>query len=94
MTIQHAHERATRKAGLEPFEFYCWRHTYGTRCAESGMDKFSIARLMGHSSPGVAERNYVHITGPHVTAGFERFLDYHANGLIQSIPAPVTPTVQ
>ena len=53
-------------AGLESFEFYCWRHTFGTRCAESGMDKFSLARLMGHSSPRVAERYYIHVTEPHV----------------------------
>jgi integrase len=55
-TIQHAHEKAIRDAGLQPFEFYCWRHTFGTRCAESGMDKFTLARLMGRSSPRVAER--------------------------------------
>jgi len=66
-TIQHAHEHTIRRvneAGREkalqkdlvkPFEFYCWRHTFGTRCAESGMDKFSLARLMGHSSPHVAD---------------------------------------
>src|SRR6185437_14157458 len=35
-TIQHAHERTIRDAGIKPFEFYCWRHTFGTRCAESG----------------------------------------------------------
>ncbi len=51
--------QAIRDAGLKPFEFYCWRHTFGTRCAESGMDKFTLARLMGHSSPRVAER-YLH----------------------------------
>ena len=50
-SVQHPHVRAIRNVGLEPFEFYCWRHTFGTRCAESGMDKFALARLMGHSSP-------------------------------------------
>ncbi len=54
-TIQHAHEKAIRDAGLKPFEFYCWWHTFGTRCAESGMDKFTLARLMGHSSPRAAD---------------------------------------
>lgn len=86
-TLQHAHERAMQKAGLEPFPFYCWRHTFGTRCAESGMDKFSLARLMGHSSPRVAERYYIHVTEPHVTAGFERFLDYQASHMIDAFPA-------
>jgi integrase len=85
VTIQHAHERTIREAGLEPFEFYCWRHTFGTRCAESGMDKFSLARLMGHSSPRVAERYYIHVTEPHVMSGFERFLEYQSTGLVNAI---------
>ena len=85
-TIQHAHEKAVRDSGLESFEFYCWRHTFGTRCAESGMDKFTLARLMGHSSPRVAERYYIHVTEPHVMTGFERFLNYHAGKLVDAVP--------
>jgi integrase len=85
VTVQHAHEKATNDAGLESFEFYCWRHTFGTRCAESGMDKFSLARLMGHSSPRVAERYYVHVTEPHVMIGFERFVAYQNNGIVNAI---------
>jgi integrase len=85
-TIQHAHEKAIRDAGLKPFEFYCWRHTFGTRCAESGMDKFTLARLMGHSSPRVAERYYIHVTEPHVMTGFERFLNYHSSKLVDAVP--------
>lgn len=86
VTVQHAHETAIRDAGLQPFEFYCWRHTFGTRCAESGMDKFTLARLMGHSSPRVAERYYIHVTEPHVMTGFERFLNYHASKLVDAVP--------
>ena len=85
VTVQHAHERAVRDAGLESFEFYCWRHTFGTRCAESGMDKFSLARLMGHSSPRVTERYYIHVTEPHVMTGFERFINYQNTGLVNAI---------
>jgi integrase len=76
MTVQHAHERATKRAGIEPFEFYCWRHTCGTRWAESGMDKFQVASLMGHSSPRVAEKYYIHVTEPHIASGFQGFLGY------------------
>lgn len=86
VTVQHAHEKAVREAGLQPFEFYCWRHTFGTRCAESGMDKFTLARLMGHSSPRVAERYYIHITESHVMTGFERFLNYHARNILNIVP--------
>ena len=99
MSVQHSHERAIEKvrlpngAKLEPFEFYCWRHTFGTRCAESGMDKFTLARLMGHSSPRIAERYYIHVTEPHVTAGVGRFHEYLAERIIESVPA-TSETVQ
>lgn len=104
-TVQHAHERtiervnkAARKRGIEkaviePFEFYCWRHTCGTRWAESGMDKFTLARLMGHSSPRVAERYYIHVTEPHVTTGFERFVSYLEEHLVDAVPM-ATRTLQ
>jgi integrase len=85
VTVQHAHEKAAKDAGLEAFEFYCWRHTFGTRCAESGMDKFTLARLMGHSSPRVAERYYIHVTEPHVMTGFERFVNYQSTGIMNAI---------
>jgi len=90
--VQHAHKRATKKARLagdrklEPFEFYCWRHTFGTRAAESGMDKFSLARLMGQSSLRVAERYYIHVTEPHVTAGFGKFAEYLRKRQVHASP--------
>src|SRR4029078_13187986 len=84
VTVQHAHQKAAREEDLETFEFYCWRHTFWTRCAESGMDKFTLARLMGHSSPRVAERYYVHVTEPHVITGFERFSQYQASKLVEA----------
>jgi integrase len=85
VTVQHAHKKALKDAGLDGFEFYCWRHTFGTRCAESGMDKFTLARLMGHSSPRVAERYYIHVTEPHVMTGFERFVSYQNTGLVNAL---------
>jgi integrase len=101
-TVQHAHERTIERANeaaraqnlekavIEPFEFYCWRHTCGTRWAEAGLDKYTVARLMGHSSPRVAERYYIHVTEPHVNTGFERFLTYLERQLIDAVPAPTT----
>lgn len=89
-TVQHAHERAIRRAGLNPFEFYVWRHTFGTRCAESGMDRFTLARLMGHSSPRVAERYYVHVSESHVLAGFTKFMAYTAEQNAKLISASST----
>jgi integrase len=76
VTVQKMHARALKNGKIEPFEFYCWRHTCGTRWAEAGLDRYTIARLMGHSSPSVAEKYYIRVTEPHVAGGFERFLGY------------------
>ena len=81
------------KSVIEPFEFYCWRHTCGTRWAEAGLDRYTVARLMGHSSPRVAERYYIHVTERHITTGFERFVSYLDARLVDAVPA-VTNRVQ
>jgi integrase len=87
ISLQHPHEDAIEDAKLQPFEFYCWRHTFGTRAAQSGMDRFSLARLMGHSSPAVAARYYVHVTETHVAAGFGKFVEYQTRNVAEGIAA-------
>lgn len=86
VTVQHTHERAIKAAEIPYFPFYCWRHTFGTRCAEAGMDRFSLARLMGHSSPKVAERYYIHVSETHVAAGFDKFEAYRTAKQIEAFP--------
>ncbi|MGA2990098.1 MAG: site-specific integrase [Candidatus Korobacteraceae bacterium] len=87
ISFQHPHEEAITDAKLEPFEFYCWRHTFGTRAAQSGMDRYTLAGLMGHSSPSVAARYYVHVTETHVAAGFNKFVDYQTRAVAEGIKA-------
>jgi integrase len=93
-SLQHPHKAAIEDANLESFEFYCWRHTFGTRASQSGMDRFTLARLMGHSSPSVAARYYIHVTETHVAAGFGKFVEYQtrnvAEGLAAAFPAATT----
>jgi integrase len=86
-SVQHPHKAAIEAAGLEKFEFYCWRHTFGTRAAQSGMDRFTLARLMGHSSPSVAARYYIHVTEAHVAAGFGKFVEYQTRNVAEGLAA-------
>lgn len=91
VSLQHPHEQAIEKAKIKPyFEFYCWRHTFGSRCAMAGVDKFALCKLMGHSKPSVTERYYIHVTTEHVAAGFEKFVAYSergtANGIAEAFP--------
>jgi integrase len=86
-SVQHPHEAAIKKAKLKVFEFYCWRHSFGSRAAMAGVDKFALCRLMGHSSPSVAEKYYIHVTTEHVAAGFEKFVQYSERATAEGIAA-------
>jgi len=86
-SVQHPHKAAIENSKLASFEFYCWRHTFGTRAAQSGMDRFTLARLMGHSSPSVAARYYVHVTETHVAAGFGKFVEYQTRNVAEGLAA-------
>jgi integrase len=90
-SLQHPHEKAIKDAELKPFEFYCWRHTFGTRAAQSGMDRFSLARLMGHSSPSVTARYYIHVTETHVAADFGKFAEYQTRNVAEGLEAAFPP---
>src|SRR6185312_4389575 len=85
VSFQHPHTDAIKDAKLEAFQFYCWRHTFGTRAAQSGMDRYSLARLMGHSSPSVTDKYYVHVTDTHVAAGFGKFVEYQTRNIAEGI---------
>jgi integrase len=86
-SVQHPHKTAIEAAKLESFEFYCWRHTFGTRAAQSGMDRLTLARLMGHSSPSVAARYYIHVTETHVADGFGKFVEYQTRNVAEGLAA-------
>jgi integrase len=86
-SVQHPHKTAIEDSKLASFEFYCWRHTFGTRAAQSGMDRFTLARLMGHSSPSVAARYYIHVTETHVAAGFGKFVEYQTRSVAEGLAA-------
>jgi hypothetical protein len=42
---------------------------------------------MGHSSPSVAARNYIHVTETHVAAGFGKFVEYQTRNVAEGIAA-------
>jgi integrase len=51
------------------------------------MDRYSLARLMGHSSPAVAARYYIHVTETHVAAGFGKFVEYQTRNVAEGLAA-------
>ncbi|MBQ8741605.1 MAG: tyrosine-type recombinase/integrase, partial [Clostridia bacterium] len=40
--------------------FHCLRHTFATRCIESGFDIKSLSEILGHSDVKTTLNRYVH----------------------------------
>lgn len=47
---------------IERFSMHILRHTFATRCIESGMKPKTLQKLLGHSNIGITMNLYVHTT--------------------------------
>lgn len=57
--VQGAFETARKKAGLSGLRLHDLRHTFATRLIQSGVDVFTVQKLLGHSTITMTMR-YVH----------------------------------
>ncbi|MGF0033578.1 tyrosine-type recombinase/integrase [Bariatricus sp. SGI.154] len=48
------------KADLPSFSFHALRHTFATRCVESGFDTKSLSEILGHANVNTTLQRYVH----------------------------------
>ncbi len=54
------YKQILKQAGLDSFSFHTLRHTFATRCVESGFDIKSLSEILGHASVSTTLQNYVH----------------------------------
>ena len=54
--------KALKDAGIENFRIHDLRHTYGTRLAQSGVDLYTIAKLLGQKDIRSTQRYAHHCT--------------------------------
>ncbi|MCD8125174.1 MAG: site-specific integrase [Lachnospiraceae bacterium] len=54
------YKRLLRRAGVADHTFHTLRHTFATRCVESGVDVKSLSEIMGHSDVKITLQRYVH----------------------------------
>lgn len=54
------YKQILKHAGLESFTFHTLRHTFATRCVESGFDAKSLSEILGHANVTTTMQNYVH----------------------------------
>ena len=68
--------RAIKQMGIE-FKFHYLRHTYGTRCIESGMRAVALQRLMGHTDVSVTLNTYTTIFNKYKEQELEKVNEYY-----------------
>lgn len=59
-TFDYQYRNMLKAHNLPVMNFHILRHTFATRCAESGMDAKTLSRLLGHASANISLNVYVH----------------------------------
>ncbi len=61
------------KLGMERFSMHSLRHTFATRCIESGMRPKTLQKIMGHSELSITMDLYVHVTDDAIEDEMRKF---------------------
>ena len=59
-TLQYRFDKYTAECKLEGVHFHTLRHTFATRCVESGFELKSLSEILGHSNAKVTLDRYIH----------------------------------
>lgn len=64
-TLQYRYRKLLEHCGIRYRNFHALRHTYATRCMESGVDIKSLSELLGHADIRTTLQTYVHSSLAH-----------------------------
>ncbi|MDR1068917.1 MAG: site-specific integrase [Clostridiales Family XIII bacterium] len=70
--LRYRFGRLVKKAGLGSIRFHDLRHTFATRCIETGIDITTLSRLLGHSSVKMTLDVYTDATPERKAAAMRR----------------------
>lgn len=59
-TLEYKFKGYLQKSLIPNIKFHGLRHTFATRCVESGMDIKTLSTILGHSSVSITMNKYVH----------------------------------
>ncbi|MCD7838505.1 MAG: tyrosine-type recombinase/integrase [Clostridiales bacterium] len=74
------YKRLLRRAGINDHTFHTLRHTFATRCVESGVDMKSLSEIMGHSDVKITMQRYVHPSIDAKKSQINKLPCFHGNG--------------
>lgn len=75
-TIQYSFKKYLSECNLRDVNFHILRHTFATRCMESGMDIKTLSEILGHSNTSITMNIYVHSSIEHKKSELEKMLLY------------------
>ncbi len=65
------------KAGIEKISMHTLRHTFATRCIESGMKPKTLQKILGHANLAMTMDLYVHVTDDEKQKEMQKFGDLY-----------------
>ena len=68
--------------GITGITTHSLRHTYGTRCVESGMRAVALQRLMGHTDVSITLNTYTSVFNKYKEQELEKVNEYYLNNEI------------
>lgn len=64
-SIEDTMKRICMRAGIEYYGLHSLRHTFASRCFQKGIPVEVVSKILGHSSPTITTKVYIHIM-PHM----------------------------
>ena len=77
------YKRILSKAGVRNYTFHALRHTFATRCVESGFDIKSLSEILGHTHVNITLQRYVHPSLEMKKQQMERLSHLHGTARIR-----------
>lgn len=59
-SLQNHFRRFQESCRLQPVNYHALRHTFATRCIESGVDIKALSEILGHANVNITLNRYVH----------------------------------
>lgn len=59
-TYEYRYHKILKNCNVSAINFHALRHTFATRCIESGVDVKSLSEILGHSNVSITLNTYVH----------------------------------